>query len=180
MLTVLSSIPREKPTDPGSIAVFKGAAKKIVQACFLYIIRRGKISFMPQEGTKMHTCSEFFEKDAFAKRCGVELLEAGDGRARARLVIGQDHLNGVGIVHGAAIFTLADAVFAAASNSHDHVAVAININISYLKAVEKGTLFAQAEEVNRKGKIGSYTITVTDEQENTVALFQGLAYRKIQ
>ena len=128
----------------------------------------------------MDKCREFFEKDAFAKLCGVELLEAGDGRARARLAIRSDHLNSVGIVHGAAVFTLADTVFAAASNSHDHVAVAININISYLKAVEGGIIFAQAEEVNREGRIGSYAITVTNEQEQTVAVFEGLAYRKLK
>lgn len=128
----------------------------------------------------MDKCREFFQKDAFAKLCGVELIEAGGGRASARLVIRPEHLNSVGIVHGAAVFTLADTVFAAAANSHDHVAVAININISYLKAVEGGVITARAEEINRDGKIGSYTITVTNEQEQTVAVFQGLVYRKIK
>lgn len=128
----------------------------------------------------MDKCREFFEKDSFAKLCGVELLEAGDGRARAKLSIRPEHLNSVGIVHGAAVFALADTVFAAASNSHDHVAVAININISYLKAVEGGEIFARAEEVNREGRIGSYAITVTNEQEQIVAVFEGLAYRKLK
>lgn len=123
---------------------------------------------------------EVFEKDAFAHLCGVELLEAGDGTARGRLVIRPEHLNAVGIVHGAAMFALADAVFAAASNSHDHVAVAININISYLKAVSGGTLYAQAEERNREGRIGSYLITITDEEGQTAAVFEGLVYRKIR
>ena len=126
----------------------------------------------------MDAYTEFFDRDAFANHCGVELIEAGDGRAQGWLAIGPEHLNSVGIVHGAAIFTLADAVFAAAANSHDHVAVAININISYLKAAEGGVLFARAEEINREGKIGSYTITVTNEQEQTVAVFEGLVYRK--
>jgi acyl-CoA thioesterase len=134
----------------------------------------------PKEGAAMDQCREFFKKDAFAGHCGVELIEAGDGRASARLVIRPEHLNSVGIVHGAAIFTLADTVFAAASNSHDHVAVAININISYLKAAKEGILTARAEEINRDGKIGSYTITVTNQQEETVAIFQGMVYRKIK
>jgi acyl-CoA thioesterase len=123
---------------------------------------------------------EVFQKDAFARHCGVELLEAADGTARGRLVIRPEHLNAVGIVHGAAIFTLADAVFAAAANSHDHVAVAININISYLKAVSGGVIYAQAQERNREGRIGSYLITVTDEEGRTAAVFEGLVYRKIQ
>lgn len=124
-------------------------------------------------------CSDFFRNDAFAHHCGVELLEAGDGGAKAQLRIRPEHYNGVGIVHGAAVFALADAAFAAASNSHDHVAVAININISYLKAVKDGVLTADAREVNRDGRIGSYTITVRDEAGDVVSVFEGLAYRKL-
>ncbi len=123
---------------------------------------------------------EIFQKDAFARLCGVELLDAGEGKARGRLVIRPEHLNAVGILHGAAVFTLADAVFAAASNSRDHVAVAININISYLKAVQEGVIYAQAEERNPEGRIGSYLITVSDEQGQTIAVFEGLVYRKIR
>ncbi len=126
----------------------------------------------------MDRVKEFSEKDAFARHCGVEMLDIGDGTARGRLAVQPRHLNGVGIVHGAALFTLADAVFAAASNSHGYVAVAINVNISYLKATEAGVLYASAVENNERGRIGSYTVTITDESEQTIAVFEGLAYRK--
>lgn len=126
----------------------------------------------------MDNVKEFNDKDAFAKHCGVEILEIGEGSARGRLALQPHHLNGVGIAHGAAIFTLADAVFAAASNSHGYVAVAININISYLKATESGVIFADAVENNARGRVGSYTITITDESGQTVAIFEGLVYRK--
>jgi acyl-CoA thioesterase len=126
----------------------------------------------------MDKVKEFGQKDAFARHCGVEILEIGEGTAKGRLQLKQEHFNGVGIVHGAAIFTLADTVFAAAANSHGHVAVAVNINISYLKPTEGGVLYAQAVENNARGRIGSYTITVTDQTGATTALFEGLAYRK--
>ena len=126
----------------------------------------------------MDRVKEFSEKDAFARHCGVEMLDIGDGTARGRLAVQPRHLNGVGIVHGAALFTLADAVFAAASNSHGYVAVAINVNISYLKATEAGVLYASAVENNERGRIGSYTVTITDESEQTIAVFEGLVYRK--
>lgn len=128
--------------------------------------------------TDMEKVKEFNCKDAFAAHCGVEILEIGDGTAKGRLNLEPHHLNGVGIAHGAAVFTLADAVFAAASNSHGYVAVAININISYLKAIESGVLWAEAVENNARGRIGSYTVTITDETGQTTALFEGLAYRK--
>jgi len=121
---------------------------------------------------------KFFEKDKFANHVGIELLEASEGCAKARMEITDQHLNALGIVHGAAIFALADLVFAMASNSHGHVAVAINASISFLKAASQGTLFAEATEVSRNSKLASYTIRVTDEGDGLIALFQGMVYRK--
>ena len=118
------------------------------------------------------------EKDRYAKLTGIELVEVAEGRAKARLQISENHLNGVGITHGGAIFTLADFVFAAASNSHRTVAVAINASISYLKAVFTGTLVAEAREVAINPKLASYTVEVRDESDDLVAIFQGMVYRK--
>jgi acyl-CoA thioesterase len=118
------------------------------------------------------------EKDKFAKHCGIELIEAGSGYAKAKMQIQPFHFNGVGIVQGGAIFTLADLAFAAASNSHDHVAVAINTNMSFIKATESGTLYAEAKEINPRGRVGSYSVTVTNDQQEIIAVFEGLAYRK--
>jgi acyl-CoA thioesterase len=128
----------------------------------------------------MDDIMNFFDKDAFSRHCGIELVEAGPGIATARMRIDARHLNSVGIVHGAAIFALGDAVFAAASNSHDHVAVAVNINISYMKAAEGGVLTARAAENNRQGRMGSYTIRIENDHGELVALFEGLAYRKLE
>ncbi|MHC5173758.1 MAG: PaaI family thioesterase, partial [Planctomycetota bacterium] len=79
----------------------------------------------------MDKARELLSKDAFAEHNGIELVEIGPGMARAVMTVGNEHFNGVGIVHGAAIFSLADFAFAAASNSHGVVAVAINANISF-------------------------------------------------
>jgi acyl-CoA thioesterase len=90
------------------------------------------------------------------------------------------HINGVGLVHGGALFTLADFAFAAAANSHEEVAVAINASISYLKGVKAGTLYAEAEEISNSRKISTYSIRVTDSSGQLIALFQGMAYKKAQ
>ncbi len=120
----------------------------------------------------------FRENDRFAGHSGIELLELSVGRAKAVMEIKKQHLNAVNSVHGGAIFTLADFVFAAASNSHGTVAVAINVSISYLKAANKGRLFAEANEVAINPKLASYTVNVTDEQGDLIAIFQGMVYRK--
>lgn len=120
----------------------------------------------------------FFLKDRFAAHVGIELLEMGPGRAKAQLVIQDHHRNAVGVVHGAAIFSLADLVFAVASNSHGSVALGINVAISYMSAARGGTLVAEAEEVAINPKLATYLIRIHDDLGVLIALFQGTVYRK--
>jgi acyl-CoA thioesterase len=120
----------------------------------------------------------FFQKDRFARYNGIELLEAADGHAKTRMAVTEDHLNGLGIVHGGAIFTLADFTFAAASNSRGNIAVAINANISFMKSATGGVLYAEAREISINPKLGTYTIDVTNESGELLAIFQGMVYRK--
>jgi acyl-CoA thioesterase len=126
----------------------------------------------------MDILKKFVHKDHFARHLGVEMLEYGGGRARARMKIGDHHLNSAGTVHGGAIFSLADAVFSIASNSHGTLALAINVSISFFKSVNSGTLFAEAEEVSLNPRLATYLITVADEAGGKIALFQGTVYRK--
>lgn len=128
----------------------------------------------------MQDLQEFFKNDRFAASVGIELLEIAEGRARARMDVRRDHFNAVNIVHGAAIFTLADLVFAVAANAHGNVAVAVNANISYLKAAgeETRTLFAEATEESRNFKLASYSVRVTDDRGALIAIFQGMVYRR--
>ena len=118
------------------------------------------------------------KRDRFAVHTSIELLSIAPGQARARMEIQPFHLNGVGTVMGGAIFTLADFAFAAASNSHGTVAVAVNVSISFMKAATAGTLWAEAREISKNFKLGSYTVEVKDDQGEMVELFQGMAYRK--
>ena len=126
----------------------------------------------------MDTVKRFFKKDKFAERANIKLLSVAPGQARAKMTLHPHHLNGYGTVQGGAIFTLADFAFAAASNSHGNVAVAINVSITFMKAGTTGTLWAEAREVSKNFKLGSYTVEVKDAQGELVAVFQGLAYRK--
>jgi acyl-CoA thioesterase len=122
---------------------------------------------------------QFFKNDKLAAYLGIELLEVNEGFAVSKMKIEEEHLNGINTVHGGAIFTLADFTFAVASNSHGVVTVAINVNISFMKAAFKGgTLTATATEVSINPKLGTYTVNVTDDNGELIAIFQGMAYRK--
>ena len=128
----------------------------------------------------MEYAKQFLNDDKFALHAGIELLEVKSGTAKVRMEVKPFHINGVGLVHGGALFTLADFAFAAAANSHEEVAVAINASISYLKGVKAGTLYAEAAEISNSRKISVYSIRVTDDAGQLIAMFQGMAYKKAQ
>jgi acyl-CoA thioesterase len=118
------------------------------------------------------------DNDLFAKEVGIELVEAGDGSALARLEVEPRHFNSKGMVHGGVLFTLADLAFAAACNSRGQVAVAVNATIAFAKSVSSGTLIAEARELTFHPKLSTYSVMVREEGGEVVAVFQGTAYRK--
>jgi len=127
----------------------------------------------------MKTVKELFSaNDLFAKHNGIELLETEAGRATVRMKIEPYHFNAAGTVHGGAIFTVADFAFAVASNSHGRMAMGISTSVNFVKAALKGTLYATAVENSINQKLASYTVTVTDDDGSTIAIFQGMVYRK--
>lgn len=127
----------------------------------------------------MKEYKEFVKNNAhFANHSGIELVEVSEGYAKAKMVISDYHLNSVRMVHGGAIFTLADFACAVAANSHGEVCAGLNVDITYVKAPKAGALIAEAREVTRGPKIGTYTVHVTDEKDDVIAILQTTTYRK--
>ena len=118
-------------------------------------------------------------QDPFARFLGIELLELREGYSKVAMTVGEHMLNFHRIPHGGAIFSLADAAFAAASNSHGRTAVALNVNISFLAAVPVGTrLYAEATEESLGNRTALYRLTVTAEDGTPIALCHGTVFRK--
>lgn len=120
----------------------------------------------------------FFERDRFAHENGMRIVEVRPGFARTEMTVEPRHLNGVGILQGGALFTLADLAFAVASNSHGVVAVSCQADVTWFKSVRSGKLTATAEEIARTRKLSTCLIRVTDQDQGLVALFKGVAYIK--
>jgi len=120
---------------------------------------------------------EMFEDDKASRALGIELLEAENGRARARMSITEAMVNGHNIVHGGYVFLLADTTFACACNSHGPVTVASGAEVSFVTTAELGdTLTATATERTRYGRNGIYDVTVTRQDANgpvVIAEFRG-------
>lgn len=121
---------------------------------------------------------ERIESDAYCETLGIDLVALEAGAATTRLEITDDLTNFHGTPHGGAIYSLADAAFAAASNSRGETAVALETNISYLEAVGVGTvLTATATETHDAGRTAEYEVVVTDENDERIATFRGRVYK---
>lgn len=128
----------------------------------------------------IETARRAFARDRYAELSGIEIIEVAKGYCKARMQVEDKHLNSVDVVHGGALFTLADLAFAVASNSHGQVALAINAHITYLQAARAGVLYAVATEVEKPRKLGAYEVTVSDAEGKIIATFSGMVYRKNQ
>lgn len=117
------------------------------------------------------------ESDPYCNRLGIDIVALDPGVARAELTLEQSHCNFHGTPHGGAIYSLADAAFAAASNASGETALALETNISYLDTVDVGTtITATAERDHGSSKTGTYDVRVEGDGE-AIAVFRGRVYR---
>lgn len=117
--------------------------------------------------------------DAASKALGIEIGIPEAGRAVATMQVRQDMINGFDVCHGGLIFTLADTAFAYACNAHDRLTLAAAASIDFLRpAVLGDELTASAAEDYRGEKTGFYTIRVSNQHAEVVAVFRGRSAAK--
>jgi acyl-CoA thioesterase len=118
------------------------------------------------------------QKEPYGKKLGLKLLHLQEGCASVEMRFTEDLQNMFGMAHGGAIFSLMDAAFEVASNSHGTMAVALNMNINYLSSPAKGALLtAEAREINKTRRTATYDIRATDDTGKLLATCQALVYR---
>jgi len=121
---------------------------------------------------------DMLEHDAFSRWLGIELVEVRPRAATVRMTVRAEMTNGFGVCHGGVTFALADSALAFASNTHGRVTVSIENSISYPAAVAVAdVLFAAAVEEAASARVAYYRVTVTRQDQSTVALFRGTVYR---
>lgn len=121
---------------------------------------------------------KMYHGDAFSQWLGIERLEEKIGYSKLRMTVREEMTNGFKIAHGGITYSLADSALAFASNSHGRQSVSIETSISHTKAVHIGdVLTAEAIELNLSNATGIYDIKVTNQNDETVALFKGTVYR---
>ena len=112
---------------------------------------------------------KLLENDRFSAKNGITLVSAEPGYATAQMEIQDYHLNGLDIVQGGAIFTLADFAFAAASNMKGNITVSISANITFFKIPKGKRLIAKASEVLTDKKLCGYNIDVFDDNHDLIS-----------
>ena len=122
--------------------------------------------------------SHMMENDYFSQWMGVEVLEVKEGYSKIKMTIRKEMVNGFGIVHGGLPFSLADSAFAFACNNRNNLSVALDVTITFTKAVNVADILtAEAIEVHNGRSTGVYLITVSNQKNETVALFKGTCFR---
>jgi len=115
-----------------------------------------------------------YPRDRAAHALGIELLGVGPGTARMQMAVRADMANVHNTCHGGLIYTLADATFAYACNSHNKNAVAVTCLIEYMRPAFVGdVLTASGGEQGLEGRNGVYDIRVDNQNGELVALFRG-------
>lgn len=122
--------------------------------------------------------NHMMEHDLFSQWLGIRVLEVKEGYSRIQMTVRKEMINGFGIVHGGIAFSLADSAFAFACNNRNNLSVALDTSINFTKAVNTGdTITAEAKEIHNGRSTGLYLITITNQNNETVAHFKGTCFR---
>ena len=118
------------------------------------------------------------QKDCASKALGMQVTSVHAGSACVSMMVRQDMINGFGTCHGGLLFTLADTAFGVACNSRNNRAVAASGQIEFLRAAHAGDLLSAFAVERQAGKrLGLYDVTITNQHEQTIALFRGRSCR---
>lgn len=114
---------------------------------------------------------EVFRNDRYATDAtGIEITEVGENYAKCSLKLCDRHRNAVGGVMGGVMFTLADFVFAIASNLNGPPTVSTVSQISFLSGVKGDTLIGESRLLRDGRNVCFYEISITDELGTPVAV----------
>jgi acyl-CoA thioesterase len=133
---------------------------------------------MSNQITANEVVAYMMENDLFSKWLGLSVIEIKDGFSKIQMHVRPEMINGLGTVHGGIAFSFADSAFAFACNNRNVLSVALDTSINFIKPIFVGdTLIAEAKEIHNGRSTGLYHITITNQDENVVAIFKGTCFR---
>ncbi len=122
--------------------------------------------------------NKMYDQDAFSQWLGIEIVDVSEGYCQLKMKVRKEMLNGFHIAHGGIAYSLADSALAFASNSHGRKSLSVETSISHMVSIKAGDMLtAMTKELSRSDKIGVYLITITNKENQEVAIFKGTVYR---
>ena len=115
---------------------------------------------------------EFFKNDRYAtEQTGIEILEVSKNYAKCRLTLDERHLNAVGHPMGGVMYTLADFVFAVATNfDAECITVTTVGQICYLSPAKGTELYGESKLIKDGRTTCFYEVKIYDETGVDVAI----------
>ena len=114
---------------------------------------------------------------ALKRFLGMELSGDDPGIGVANVVIGDDHLNPNGVVHGAVLFALVDTAMGKATMSVIEEATrycaSIEVSLRFIRPAVAGYLVATATVVKRGRNLMHLDATVTGDDDRLIATAAG-------
>ena len=121
--------------------------------------------------------NKMYDQDAFSQWLGIEILDVSEGFCQLKMKVRKEMLNGFHIAHGGIAYSLADSALAFASNSHGRKSLSVETSISHMVSIKAGDMLtAMTKELSRSDKIGVYLITITNKENQEIAIFKGTVY----
>lgn len=129
---------------------------------------------MTDQSIAEQCAKKMLSEDEASKNLGVVIEKVSPGHATISIQITNLMLNGHKTCHGGIMFTLADSAFSIACNNYNKTAVAASADISFVSPAFSGDkLTATATEQFKAGRNGIYDVIVTNQDNQTIALFRG-------
>jgi len=121
--------------------------------------------------TDTEKAREFFMKDKYAmSTTGIEIEEVKGHYVKCSLKIDERHMNAVGHVMGGVMYTMADFIFAVATNFNQPVTVTTVSQICYLGSPKGDTLYGESRLLKDGRRNCFYEISISDNLGNPVAV----------
>ena len=121
--------------------------------------------------------NKMYDQDAFSQWLGIEIVDVSEGYCQLKMKVRKEMLNGFHIAHGGIAYSLADSALAFASNSHGRKSLSVETSISHMVSIKAGDMLtAMTKELSRSDKIGVYLITITNKENQEIAIFKGTVY----
>jgi uncharacterized protein (TIGR00369 family) len=113
---------------------------------------------------------------ALKRFLGMEMSGVEAGHGRARIDVGEAHLNPNGVVHGAVLFAMVDTAMGKATSSlleEGRYCASVEVSLRFVRAASSGALVADATVVRRGRSIVHLEARVHDADERLIATAAG-------